>query len=150
MPAYLSQELAGSTTANQTAAAVGYRPRASAYQANTRRLRGTFTLGTQTTSDTLEIGNLPAGATFAFGVLTSSVSLGSSTVAIGTVGATGKYRAGAVFTAVDTPTMFGIATQVGAVDPALAAEERVFVTIGAASLPASGTFVVDLYFSDGT
>jgi len=83
-------------------------------------------------------------------VITSTVSLGSSTVAVGITGTTGKYRAGAVFTAVDTPTMFGPAAQIGAVDPALTAEESVFVTIGAASLPASGTLVIDLFFSDAT
>jgi hypothetical protein len=148
MAAYLSQELAGTTTANQTAAvSTGYRARASAQLANVRRLRGTFTLGTQTTSDTLVIGDLPAGATFAYGILTTSVSLATSTIAIGITGTTGKYRAAAVFTAVDTPTMFGPATQVGAVDPALTNSENVFVTIAVASLPASGTLVVDLYYS---
>lgn len=147
MAAYLSQELAGTTTANQTSAAVGYRPRASAQLANLRRVRGTFTLATQTTSDTLVIGELPAGATFAYGVITTSVTLGTSTVAVGITGAVGKYRAAAVFTAADTPQMFGPAIQVGAVDPALSANETVFVTIAVASLPASGTLVVDLYYS---
>lgn len=146
MAAYLSTELGGS--ANQTAAPVGYKPRASAYTANLARLRGTFTLATQTTSDTLVIGNLPPGATFAFGVITSSVSLATSTVAIGITGSTGKYRAAAVFTATDTPTMFGTAATIGAADPALSAEETVFVTIAVASLPASGTLVIDLYYSE--
>lgn len=145
MPAYLSTELGGS--ANQTAAPVGYKPRASVYHAKLKRLRATFTLATQTTSDTLVIGTLPAGATFAYGVLTSSVTLGTSTVAIGITGTTGKYRAAAVFTAVDTPTMFGLAAQAGASDPALSADEQVFATIAVASLPASGTLVVDLYYS---
>jgi hypothetical protein len=30
----------------------------------------------------------------------------------------------------------------------LSADEEIFITIGAASLPASGTLVVDLYFSN--
>lgn len=145
MPAYLSTEQAG--TANQTTAPVGYKPRATVYGARLKRLRGSFTLATQTTSDTLVIGTLPTGATFAFGKLTSSVSLGTSTVAVGITGATGKYRAAAVFTAVDTPTDFGVATQVAQSDAGLAAEETVFVTIATASLPASGTLVVDLYYS---
>ena len=145
MAAYLSTELGGS--ANQTAAPAGYKPRASVYGARLKRLRATFTLNTQTTSDTLVIGNLPVGATFAFGKLTSSVSLGSSTLAIGIAGATGKYRAAAAFTATDTPTDFGTAATVGAADPALAAEETVIGTIAAASLPGSGTLVVDLYYS---
>lgn len=145
MPAYLSTELGGS--ANQTTAPVGYKPRASVYNGVLKRLRGTFTLNTQTTSDTLVIGNLPAGATFAYGVITASATLGTSTVAIGISGTTGKYRAAATFTAADTPTLFGTAATVGATDPALSAEESVFATIATASLPASGTLVIDLYYS---
>ena len=145
MTAYLSTELGGS--ANQTAAPTGYKPRATVYGARLKRLRATFTLATQTTSDTLVIGNLPVGATFAFGVIVSSVSLGSSTLAIGITGTTNKYRAAAAFTAVDTPTLFGPASVIGAADPALAADEQVFATIAGASLPASGTIVIDLYYS---
>lgn len=143
MPAFLSTELGGS--ANQTAAPVGYKPAASVYGARLKRLRATFTLNTQTTSDTLVVGNLPAGATFAFGIINASATLGASaTVAIGTSSSTGKYRAGAVFTAA-APTLFGpAAEQAGAV---LTAEETVIVTIGVASLPSSGTFVVDLFYS---
>lgn len=143
MPAYLSTDLAGS--ANQTSAPVGYKPAATVYGARLKRLRGSFTLATQTTSDTLVIGTLPAGATFAYGKITSSVSLGTATVAIGISGTTGKYRAAAVFTAVDTPTDFGTVAQVSA--SPLAAEEQVFATIAVASLPASGTLVIDLYYS---
>lgn len=143
MAAYLSTDLTGS--ANQTSVPVGYKPVATVNQARLKRLRGLFTLATQTTSDTLVIGNLPVGATFAYGKLTSSVTLGTSTIAIGITGTTGKYRAAAVFTAVDTPTDFGTATQVGG--SPLTAEEQVFITIATASLPASGTLVVDLYYS---
>jgi hypothetical protein len=38
-------------------------------------------------------------------------------------------------------------TAVGAADPALSADEQVFITIGAASLPTSGTLIVDLFYS---
>lgn len=145
MPAFLSTELGGS--ANQTVAPVGYKPRATVYGGRLKRMRATFTLASQTTADTLVIGNLPSGATFAFGKMTSSVSLGSSTLAIGITGATGKYRAAAAFTATDTPTDFGVATQVAQSDAGLSAEEQVFATIGAATLPASGTLVIDLYYS---
>ncbi len=145
MPAYLSNELGGS--ANQTSAPVGYKPRASAYNARLRRLRATFTYAQQTTSDTLVVGNLPAGATFAFGVLTADTSSGSTTLAIGTAGSTAKYRAAAAFTATNTPTLFGTAATVGASDPALTVEEQVIVTLAAATAPSSGTLVVDLYFS---
>ena len=53
----------------------------------------------------------------------------------------------AVFTAVDTPTLFGTNATVGADDPALSANETVFITIAVASLPASGTLIVDLFYS---
>ena len=110
-----------------------------------RRYSGSITLATQTTSDTIVVAQVPAGADFAFGVLTSSISLGASTIAIGITGSTGLYRAAATFTAVDTPTLFGPAASVKATP--LATEQTVFITIATASLPASGTLVVDLYFA---
>jgi hypothetical protein len=145
MAAYLSTELGGS--ANQTAAPVGYKPRASVYNARLKRLRGTFTYATQTTSDTLVVGNLPAGATFAYGLVNTSVTTSTATIAIGITGTTAKYRAAAAVTGVDTPALFGTVATQGAADPALAAEETVFCTIGTAPLPASGTLVVDLFYS---
>jgi len=102
------------------------------------------TLASQTTSDTIEVAKLPKGARLLYGLLTSSVSLGSSTVAVGIAGTTGKYRAAALFTATDTPTPFGVAANVG--EP-LAAEEIVFLTIAAASLPASGTLRVTIFYT---
>jgi hypothetical protein len=145
MAAYLSTELGGS--ANQTSAPVGYKPRASVYGGRLKRLRGTFTLASQATTDTLVVGNLPAGATFAFGVITASATLSTSTVAIGISGTTGKYRAAGTFTSADTPTLFGTAATIGATDPALTTEEQVFITIATAALPSSGTLVVDIYYS---
>jgi len=145
MPAYFSNELAGS--ANQTAIPVGFKPSATlGYGSRVRRYSGSFTLASQTTSDTLIVANIPAGADFAFGVITSSVSLGTSTISIGVAGTPALYRAAATFTAVDTPTTFGPAAQVR--PAALTAEQTVIVTIATASLPASGTLVIDLYFAN--
>lgn len=146
MAAYLSTELGGS--ANQTSAPVGYKPRATAYGARLRRIRGTFTYASQVFgTDTLVVGNLPAGATFAFGTITTSVTTGTATIAVGIAGSTSKYAAAAAYTTANAPTLFGTAATVGAADPALTAEEQVFCTIGTANLPASGTLVVDLYYS---
>ena len=145
MATYLSNELGGS--ANQTSAPVGYKPRASVYGGRLKRLRATVTLASQATTDTLQLGNLPAGAVFAYGVLNSSVSLGSSTLAIGISGTTGKYRAAATFTSTDTPTPFGPAVEAAASDAGLSAEQTVIGTIASAALPSSGTLVVDLYYS---
>lgn len=147
MAQYLSNELAGTTTGLSTSAGVGYKPRASVYGGRLKRLRATITLASQTTSDTLALGNLPAGAVFAFGVITSTVSLGTSTLAVGISGTTGKYRTAATFTATDTPTTFGNAAQVAQSDAGLSAEEAVIGTIATANLPASGTLIVDLYYS---
>jgi len=147
MATYLSNELAGTTTGTTTAAAVGYKPRATVYGGRVKRLRATITLATQTTSDILALGNLPAGSVFAYGVITSTVSLSTSTVAVGISGTTGKYRTAATFTATDTPTMFGNAAQVAASDAGSTAEEVVIGTIATASLPASGTLIIDLYYS---
>ena len=147
MATYLSNELAGTTTGTSTAAAVGYKPRATVYGGRVKRLRATITMAAQTTSDILAIGNLPAGAVFAFGIVTTTATLGSSTIAIGISGTTGKYRTAAAFTATDTPTLFGNAAQVAASDAGLAAEEVVIGTIAGATMPSSGTFIVDLYYS---
>lgn len=149
MAQYLSNELAGTTTGltQQSAVAAGYRTKASSVGARLKRFRATVNLASQTTSDTILLANLPAGSTLLFGVLNSTVSLGTSTLAIGIAGTTGKYRAAATFTATDTPTLFGPAAIVGAADPALSADEPVIATIATANLPASGTLVIDFVVS---
>lgn len=111
---------------------------------NVRVYREIITLAAQTTADTIVVAYPSKGESFLRGVLTASVSLGTSTVAIGVAGATGKYRTAGAFTATDTPTLFGNAAAMAA---KLAADEAVFITIGTANLPASGTLIVDLYFA---
>lgn len=146
MANYLSTELGGS--ANQTAAPVGYKPRATVYGARLKRLRASFTLNTQTTSDILVLGNLPAGSVFAYGVYNGSVTLGgTATLAIGITGTTGKYAAATAFTAANAPVLFGTVAQMAASDAGLPADEQVIATIAGASLPASGTITIDLYYS---
>lgn len=135
MAQYLSNELAGTTTGTTTAAAAGVRPAASVYGGRLKRLRASITMASQTTSDTLLLGNLPAGATFAYGVINTTATLGSSTLAVGVSGTAGKYRAAATFTTADTPTLFGTAAQAALATP-LTAEEAVIGTIAAANLPA--------------
>lgn len=102
------------------------------------------TLATQTTADVIEVGQLPKGAKFLYGVICSTVSLATATVAIGISGATGKYRAAAVFTAVDTPTLFGVTA---GMNVRISADETVIVTIAVASLPAAGTLTVTLVYA---
>ena len=119
------------------------------YGARLRRYRATITAASQAAADTIVVAILPAGCMFAYGVITASATMGATaTIAIGIAGSTNKYRTAAVFTAVDTPTLFGTAALAGAAAP-LTADETVIITIAAASLPAAGTLVVDLYCSNG-
>jgi hypothetical protein len=121
-------------------------------QGKLKRLRASYNLATDgavTTSDQILLGKLPAGAVFAYGVLTCSASLSTAVVAIGTNqthGSNGQYRAAAVFTAVETPTLFGITTAQGAAP--LAAPTDVWLTVATASLPGAGTINVDIFYSD--
>lgn len=111
-----------------------------------RRFRATVPFDGQASGDTIVLADVPAGYTFAYGVINNTATFGASaTIAIGTTGATGKYRAAAVQTATG-PQLFGVAA--AADDVPLAATERVFMTVGVAALPDSDAFaVVDLYFS---
>lgn len=145
MSNWLSTELGGS--ANQTSAPVGYKPRATVYGARLKRLRGSFVFNTQTTSDVLVVGNLPAGATFAFALINTDTSTSTATLALGTASNSTKYSAAAAYTTTNTPTLVGKQAVEGAADPALTAEEQVIATIGTASLPASGNLTIDLFYS---
>lgn len=115
------------------------------YRAKMRCIRASITMASQTTSDTIVLGVLPAGAIFAFGTVTTSATLGSTQIAVGITGTTSKYKAAATFTNTDTPTFFGVAT-VMAGTATLTAEETVFVTISAATMPAAGTLVFHLFY----
>lgn len=115
-----------------------------AYGGRVRRYRATITLAAQATTDTIVTAVIPAGAIFCFGVITSTVTLATATLALGIAGTTGKYRTAAVFTAVDTPTPFGNTTALSMT--ALAAAEQHFLTIAVAALPGAGTLVVDEYW----
>lgn len=117
----------------------------SGYGARFRRYRASIALAAQASGDTVVLANIPAGYCFAFGVITTDTSLSTATVSVGNAGSAAKYKAAAVFTATDTPTLFGKASAVSGV-PATAGEQ-VLLTVGTAALPGSGTLVVDLYFS---
>lgn len=102
-----------------------------------------------TTADTVLLFTRPPGHRFVRGFITSSVSLGTSTIAIGVSGTTAKYKAAATFTAVDTPTAFGVATQMAAASSAVNANEDIILTVATASLPttAGAKLVIDMEFA---
>ena len=100
---------------------------------------------TQAHGDVLTLGQIPAGAIIKAIKMTASVSLATSTVAIGIAGTTAKYRAAGTFTTVDIPTPVGP----GAVQKAAAANsvaETLIATVGVAALPAAGTLVFDIEY----
>ncbi|MEQ1756575.1 MAG: hypothetical protein ABL973_20840 [Micropepsaceae bacterium] len=109
-----------------------------------RVYREKITLAGQVTADTIVLALPSAGETFLHGMLTSDVSLGLSQVSIGSALSPAKYRAPAVHALVDAPTPFAKTSAQGV---KLATDEVVIMTIAAAALPASGTLIVDLYFT---
>lgn len=110
-----------------------------------RRFRATVTFASQASGDTITLAQVPAGYTFAYGIVNNTASFGASaTVAIGTAASAGKYRAAATLTSTG-PVLIGTTT--AADDDALTAEETVIMTVAVAALPSSGTAVVDMYFS---
>ena len=137
--------MAETLSAELTAAAGTTLVDANVTNAKLRRFKATITLAAQASSDTVKLFKLPKGYAPLYGVLNTSVSLDTATIAIGTAasGASGKYRAAAVFTAADTPTLFGK----NAANAILAADEEVILTVGTAALPASGTLIVDMICS---
>ncbi|MGN6596083.1 hypothetical protein [Sphingopyxis terrae] len=117
-------------------------------QAKLKRLRATIDYDGQANGDTITLGKLPPGASFAFGVITAKATFGAAaTLAIGVVGDATAFRAAAIFTAVDTPTLFGIAEDIAAAP--FTEEKTVIATVGAAAAPNSADYlVVDIFYSD--
>lgn len=95
--------------------------------------------------DTNYIGTIPKGHRFAGVRLTTSVTLGAATVAIGIAGNPTFIRDAAVLTTVDQPTLVAKAAAMGA-DP-VTDDTEVFMTIGAAALPGAGTVVAELFYT---
>lgn len=110
-----------------------------------RRFRATVAFAAQAAADTVVLATVPAGYTFAFGMVNASATFGASaTIAIGNATTPAKYRAAATHTTT-VPTLFGLYT--AADDVPLAAAETVILTVAVAALPGSGSAVIDLYFS---
>lgn len=105
--------------------------------------QATITLAAQDTGDTIVIAKALQGEKFVAGIITTDTSLGSSKIQIGYADDADKYRADAVFTATNTPTLFGNAAAMAA----LAADEEIIITVGTADLPASGTLKVTMLFA---
>lgn len=152
MPLLYSQQLAGQ------ASRPIIKPTDPAYGGRTYRFRSVINLAAVATAnfgstqagipaaDWVMLGIIPAGYVFDFGLITSSVSLGTSVAAIGTSpthASNGQLRAAATFTAVDTPTLFGTAAAQAAA--AYTTDTPIYLTAATAALPSAGTLVVDIY-----
>jgi hypothetical protein len=85
---------------------------------------------------------LPAGSHPFIGYIESSATLATTTVEIGIIGAAGKYRASAVFTAINTPTPFMVSAALD--DAALTADEDVYIKFGTADAPGAGIVSVTM------
>lgn len=118
-------------------------PNASIAGGRVRRYRNTITLTSQAIADTITCLPLPPNQPFAYGVMTTDTSLSTSTIAIGKTGSASYYKAAAVLTATNTPTLFGNAAA-AAEDFATNAVTPI-ITVAALALPASGTLIVDFY-----
>lgn len=142
MPNFFSTEIAAAKSGTLPQAV----PDSALVGGKVRRLRSSFVLAAQAIADTLTLGDLPIGANVTRIEITSSVSLGAATLAIGIAGTPAKYRAAGVFTTVDVPTAVGPGAVAKAAAP-LAAPETLIATIAAAALPGAGTLDIDIYYT---
>lgn len=154
MPQYFPREIRalGDVPPNNVGGEPGVGDRVRSYRATIHLdqpfINGSQQAGQILTTDTVLLARVPAGSRFICGTITSSVSLGTSTVAVGVVGAAGKYRAAATLTAANTPTLFGTASAMA--NGALGADEHVILTVAVAALPntAGARLVIDLQFGN--
>ena len=109
-----------------------------------RVFREKIALSGQTIADTIVLAFPSAGETFLSGTITSDVTLGVSQVSVGTVASSAKYRPLGTHTVPDMPTNFGRAAAQSA---KLVTDETIVLTIATASLPVTGTLIIDLYFA---
>jgi hypothetical protein len=145
MTQYLATELAGS--ANQTSIPTGYRPKASVQGGRMKRLRASISLAAQQTTDTILLGYMAPDSVFAFGMLNTDTSLGSSTLSIGDGTTANRFANALTDTSVNTPVLFASEAIEAMSDYGVGSMVPVTLTIGGAALPASGNLVIDLYYS---
>jgi hypothetical protein len=133
-------------------------PKAGLINGKLRVQVATITLAGQTTADQIHFARIWRDAILLGFRHTTDTSLGSSTVAFGTVhaGESAKFKSAATFTATNTPTMTGLASAIGrdlSADTLYDINDQVrnyvdmVITIGAASLPASGRYIVETWYT---
>lgn len=90
---------------------------------------------------------VPKGARITSIRMMSSISLGTTTLALGIAGTAGKYRAAATYTTTDTWTELGAAS---ALFDELTADEQLIMTLAAATAPSSGRMLFEINYIDPT
>lgn len=108
-----------------------------------RRVRATITLDSQAQGK-ITLCEVPKGYVFLYGVLNASATLGSSTLAIGDETTEDLIMDAATLTEADKPTVFG---KNAAVLNQFNETKKLYLTVGAANLPASGSLVIDMFFA---
>jgi hypothetical protein len=102
-----------------------------------------FTTGLQN-GDRVLLGYLPVGAVILSTNIVTDTSFGTATVAIGSEGTPGKYRAAAVLTttnAANVTPYLAVANNDG-----LTAKEAIYMTIGTANAPTTGICFVHISY----
>lgn len=140
MTIFYSQELAGIDSLPVV------KPTASQYGGGVFVYEASIVLASQLVTDTIVVGQVPAGGQYLYSILNTDTSLGSSTIAIGTAATPAKYRAAATLTGVNTP----ILNQLVAASlngQSLTATERQIITIAVATLPAAGNLLYQQFWA---
>lgn len=105
------------------------------------------TLASQSTgaSNAIRIARVPAGARFLGVDISTTVSLGSSTIKIGDSGNDDRFMEAATYTVVDTRLSEAVAENIGY---EFTEDTDILLEVGAAALPASGTLSILFYYTD--
>jgi hypothetical protein len=111
------------------------------YGARLRAYEATYDLSAasvkKASGDTNVVCQVPANEKVIALLFLASVTMGATaTIAVGNSGTPAKYKAAAVFTTANTPTLYMLSA--AADDAPLTAEEEIIMTIAAADLPGAG------------
>lgn len=112
-----------------------------------RRYRAVVELSAQASGDVIELVDVPAEETFAYGVLNVSESLGTATLSVGSLDDADEFMAAKTVTTANTPVFFGSAEAAAENTEGKTGVKTITATVGTAALPVSGTLVVDVYTS---
>jgi len=115
--------------------------------AKERRVRATINFADRQLAigDDVILGKRPRNSYYMGHRIIASVSLGATTLALGAVGNSQKYRPAAVFTSIDTPLAVALTAQVAA--DKLATDELQLATFAAAAPPAAGLLVIETIYT---